>query len=184
MAHFAEKPSGWSRTFYRAPIWLYRAGLGWILGNRFAFLATRGRNSGSRRETVVEVADLDRYSGTVYVVSGWGERSDWYRNLRAAPAVEIRVGSRRLEAPHHRRLGPAETLALLIRYGDAHPWEWKYLAPRLGLDGIPTRPDEVEHVRAIAFSPTAPESSIGPGKESAAHERVRAGENRHDGRKV
>jgi hypothetical protein len=33
-----QPPKGLSRLFYRAPIWLYRLKLGWLLGHRFLLL--------------------------------------------------------------------------------------------------------------------------------------------------
>jgi len=38
-----------TRAFVRAPIGLFRAGLGWLFGSRILMLEHRGRRSGSRR---------------------------------------------------------------------------------------------------------------------------------------
>jgi len=38
-------PRGLVRLAFRAPIWLYRAHLGWLLGYRFVLLTHTGRKS-------------------------------------------------------------------------------------------------------------------------------------------
>jgi deazaflavin-dependent oxidoreductase (nitroreductase family) len=61
----------------------------------FAYLTTSGRRSG-RPHTVEIWFALD--DGTVYLLSGGGDRSDWVRNLRANPRVSIRIGEDELPA--------------------------------------------------------------------------------------
>ena len=148
-------PGGLSRWLFRAPILLYRARLGWLLGRRFVYVAHRGRRSGKRRETVLEVVRYDPDPLEIFVVSGWGSRSDWYRNLRTRPALEVRIGARRFPAPRQRFLDPDETVRLMLDYRRAHPRAWRRLAPILGL---PWEPDQAEaairHVPAVAFRPS------------------------------
>ncbi len=91
-------PNGLLRAGLRLPIWLYRARLGWLLGDRFLMLTHRGRRSGRAHETVIEVVRHDRQADTYYVVSGWGEKSDWYQNIRKSPSVTIQAGGRKLHA--------------------------------------------------------------------------------------
>jgi deazaflavin-dependent oxidoreductase (nitroreductase family) len=55
----------------------------------FAYLTTSGRRSGRPHTVEIWFALAD---GTVYLLSGGGDRSDWVRNLRADPRVSIRVG--------------------------------------------------------------------------------------------
>lgn len=90
-------PHGWLRFGLRLPIWLYRLHLGWLLGNRFLLLTHTGRLSGEPRQTVVEVVNHNPRTDVYYVVSGWGARADWYRNLSAHPQATIEVGARRLQ---------------------------------------------------------------------------------------
>ena len=40
------------RALFRAPIWLYRLGLGGLLGGRFLLLTHTGRTSGRPRQVV------------------------------------------------------------------------------------------------------------------------------------
>ena len=82
----------------RLPIWLYRMHMGWLLGNRFLMLTHIGRKSGQPHQTVIEVVQHDKETDTYYVVSGWGEKSDWYQNIQKTPDVTIHVGRRKFQA--------------------------------------------------------------------------------------
>ncbi|NOY98649.1 MAG: nitroreductase family deazaflavin-dependent oxidoreductase [Chloroflexi bacterium] len=86
------------RAFMRFPIYLYRARLGWLMGNRFLMLNHTGRKSGLPRYVVLEVVAHDEASGTYYVVSGWGKKADWYRNVLKTPSVTVQVKNRRFDA--------------------------------------------------------------------------------------
>jgi hypothetical protein len=60
-----------TRWLVRAPVWLYRARLGILLGPRFVMLEHTGRKSGARRYVVLEVVQ-HRAAGSYVVVSGFG----------------------------------------------------------------------------------------------------------------
>lgn len=87
-------PSKALRFGLRLPIWLYRSHLGWLLGNRFLMVTHIGRKSGQPHQTVIEVVQYKKDTDTYYVVSGWGEKSDWYQNIRKTPSVTIQAGGR------------------------------------------------------------------------------------------
>ena len=156
MAVTDSKPRGLVRMVLRAPIWLYRARLGRLFGHRLLYIAHRGRRSGARRETVVETVHFDPAIPQTVVIAAWGGEPDWSRNLRAAPAIEVRLGGLRWPDPAHRFLGPDETRQILHAYQRAHPHAWKRLAPMLG---FPAEPDDARwpgigaRVHAIAFTP-------------------------------
>jgi deazaflavin-dependent oxidoreductase (nitroreductase family) len=156
MAITDRKPTGWLRRALRAPIWLYRAHLGWVFGHRLVYVAHRGRRTGALREVVVEAVAHSPAPPSVTVVAAWGKNPDWYRNLLAAPAIEVRVGRHRWHAPDHRHLTSTEIQQTLHTYQRAHPHAWRRLAPLLG---FPIDPDDPRwpavagSVRAIAFTP-------------------------------
>jgi deazaflavin-dependent oxidoreductase (nitroreductase family) len=54
----------------------------------FCYLTTRGRGTGRPHQIEIWFA-LDGH--TLYLLSGGGDRSDWVRNLRADPAVAVRL---------------------------------------------------------------------------------------------
>ena len=57
----------------------------------------RGRKSGRFYCTVVDRLHTDRETGEVFVTSAWGDKSDWFRNIQAAPASGVWIGRRRFE---------------------------------------------------------------------------------------
>ena len=58
----------------------------------FALLTVIGRRSGRRLRRPVRAIRSDN---TLYAVAMLGERSDWLRNVRKEPRVEVKVGGRR-----------------------------------------------------------------------------------------
>lgn len=151
-----QRPSGWLKAVFRAPVLLYRVGLGGVLGRRFVYVVHTGRRSGRRRRTVLELVGYDDTIPEAFVVAAWGERSDWYRNITASRAVEIRVGRRRWRRPGHRVLDAAETVRLLASYRTSYPYAWKVLARAMGLPANPDHPafrEATTGIRALAFTP-------------------------------
>ncbi len=120
-------PHGPLRLLLRAPIWLYRLHLGWLLGHRFLMLTHTGRRSGQPRRTVLEVVGRDRTSGTYYIASGWGERSDWLRNVEKTPLVEASVAGKHFAATAL-RLPVDEAASVLFDYASHHPLAFRELA--------------------------------------------------------
>lgn len=156
MAVTDRKPRGLVRLLLRSPIWFYRAGLGALFGHRLLYLAHRGRRTGARREVVVEVVRYDPAGPEAVVVAAWGGTPDWFRNLRAAPAIEVRVGRQRWQVPDHRELDAAEVHRTLLAYQRDHPRAWRRLAPLLGFPADPDDarwPEVAARVHALAFTP-------------------------------
>ena len=154
-----RRPRGAARALLRGPIVLYRAGFGRMFGHRLLYLAHRGRVSGKRRETVLEVVGYDRHIPEAVVVSGWGHRSDWYRNITASPALEVRVGAQRWRTPRQRALSTDETVAPLRSYRSRHPRAWRRIAPIVGIPldpGTAAARDRLARLPTVAFSPTRP----------------------------
>ncbi len=115
------------RIGFRLPILLYRLKLGWILGKRFLMLSTFGRKSGRLHQTVIEVVYFDRQSGAYTIASGWGRKSDWYKNLKKNPRVMVAVGLDKFEATA-RQLESDEAEQLLLDYSHKHPLAFRELA--------------------------------------------------------
>lgn len=113
-------PHGLTRLLFRLPILLYRLGLGALLGRRFVLLEHRGRHSGEWHQTVLEVIGEQRQRGVIYVVSAWGERSDWLRNLRRTPQVQVQIGSES-SGVRAEPLEPSAGAEVLRDYAERHP---------------------------------------------------------------
>jgi deazaflavin-dependent oxidoreductase (nitroreductase family) len=118
------------RWLVRAPIWLYRARLGILLGDRLLMLEHTGRRSGRRRHVVLEVVGHPAAHRWI-VVSGFGNRSQWYRNLQANPQVRVYVGSRNPRRATASLLDRSAAEAALTSYAAAHPQAWRALRPVL-----------------------------------------------------
>jgi deazaflavin-dependent oxidoreductase (nitroreductase family) len=97
------------------PAALYGIGAGWLLGHRFLLLVHRGRRTGRVYRTVLEVVHWQREPSEAVVMSGFGRDSQWYRNVLAGGAVEIRIGRRRYH-PTVRPLPEDEAMAVLAAY--------------------------------------------------------------------
>jgi deazaflavin-dependent oxidoreductase (nitroreductase family) len=121
------KPQGCARLLLRAPVWLYRFGLGWLLGRRFLMVEHRGRRTGKPRYAVLEVVRHDHLADSYVVASGWGRKADWYRNVRLTPEVRVTVGVRRFDA-RALPLPIAEATRELCEYARAHPAAFRALA--------------------------------------------------------
>jgi deazaflavin-dependent oxidoreductase (nitroreductase family) len=117
-----------SRRLMRTPIWLYRTRLRFLFGSRMLMLEHIGRRSGARRYVVLEVVDHPT-PDTYVVVSGFGVRAQWFRNVQANPHVRIFVAG---QPPAHaaaRMLTPAEADAALDAYIRRHPRAWALFKP-------------------------------------------------------
>ena len=138
-------PRGLGRLAFRLPIWLYKIHLGWLLGNRFMLLTHTGRKSGLPRHTVIEVVRYDRQKQIFYAASGWGKRSDWYKNVIKNPHVSIQSGRVNQRAVAE-RLSVEEAGEELVQYARDHSFAWRELAGIMGyqLDGTESG------VRAVA----------------------------------
>ena len=152
-----SRPTGVVRFVLRLPIYLYLFGLGRVLGYRFLLLVHRGRRSGLLRETILEVIRHDPITGESVVLSGRGEKADWYRNLQESPALEIRTGGNRY-VPEHRFLAPGENHAIISGYAWQHPLVFRLLVKAFGF-GYPLKGSEderrkyAESLRLVAFRP-------------------------------
>ena len=150
-----SRPSSTLRLVFRLPIYLYRLNLGWLLGYRALLLIHQGRKSGLLRETVLEVIRYDPATKESVVLSGWGEKADWYRNIQVAPAMEVQTGKERY-VPEQRFLSPEENHAEIIDYERRHPLAARLLAKAFGypLGGTETIRQAFEpSMRLVAFRP-------------------------------
>jgi deazaflavin-dependent oxidoreductase (nitroreductase family) len=80
------------KRFNRGMLLIWRLGLGpWLnawpdVGGRILVITHTGRISGLKRRTPLNYAIV---GDDIYITAGFGSRSDWYRNLKANPQVEV-----------------------------------------------------------------------------------------------
>lgn len=148
------KPRGLVKRLLRFPVVLYERDLGWLLGHRFLLLTHRGRTSGRTYRTVLEVLQFDPATRESIVVSAWGRRADWFRNVQAGQAAEVRTGRLRY-VPAHRVLSRDEAEAVYTRWEREHPVEARIFPWVLGLDtrGPAARQQALDTVLFVAFRP-------------------------------
>ena len=88
-------------------------------------ITTLGRKSGEPRTTTIWFVTED---GVVWVQSGKGGRTDWYRNLVANPEVSLRFGDFRLRGRAERIADPKEAARVhalfLSKYWTARIASW------------------------------------------------------------
>lgn len=81
----------WYPRVGRAPILLWRAGLGPVIGLAFAIVSATGRKTGRPQHNLVTYRDL---RGRTFLTGLYGRESDWYRNLQADPRVTLQTAWR------------------------------------------------------------------------------------------
>ena len=121
---------GLLRFLLRLPILLYHLRLGWLLGHRFLLLKHKGRKTNLQRETVLEVVRYDKDAEVYLVASGWGEHSQWYKNIMHNSRVEIQSGCRRMKAIAE-RVSEERAEEELSDYARRHPVAYRELGKRL-----------------------------------------------------
>lgn len=129
-------PTGLARLLFRAPIHLYRMGLGWLVGSRLMLLTHTGRVTGQQRQVVIEVVGGGPREGGLVACSGFGTEAAWYRNVLANPRVHIHVGMHRMAAVAE-PLGADEGSEIMATYGPRHPRAARALCRYIGfaIDG-------------------------------------------------
>jgi deazaflavin-dependent oxidoreductase (nitroreductase family) len=84
------------RWLFKTPVFFYRIGIP-IFSGFVLLLTTTGRKTGKARQTPLEYR-LERETGCYIIMAGWGGKTDWYRNARANPNVQVQVGRRKFRA--------------------------------------------------------------------------------------
>lgn len=122
-------PTGRARKLARVPVYLYSLGLGslttiWPI----MILTTRGRKTGKPRYTALEYR---RHGSKFYVVSAWGERPQWYRNLLAYPHATIQIGRQIFNTRAVPLDNPAEAVRVLYMFRRTAPIIYDQILARM-----------------------------------------------------
>jgi len=146
-------PTGLRAIPWRIPIWFYRMRLGWLFGHRALMLTHTGRISGKLRQAVLEVIHFN--NAIHYVASGFGEKSDWFRNIKENPEVTIHTAGNVIPAIA-KILSKEEASEVISYYIENHPNAIKNLAKLVGYKIGDSREEHLEFLRqipVIAFNP-------------------------------
>lgn len=128
-----RRPGRLALAVFRVPLPLYRAGWGWLLGHVFLLLVHAGRKTGSPHAMTAMVLHYDDETHEAVICSGWGQTTDWIRNIRARPALEVRIG-RESFTPRQRFLDEQESYAVAVEFCLRHPARLGVLRRVLGWD--------------------------------------------------
>ena len=134
---FIPYPQGLWRVVARVPLYLYQGGLGWMLRPfNLLILTTQGRRTGKPRHAVLEYR---RHGSKLYLVSAWGERPQWYKNLLANPAVTVQFNGRDWKAVAAEVDDSGEALRALYMFKRTSPVYDVILASMSSADTIDLR---------------------------------------------
>lgn len=143
-----------AKQIFRAPMVFYQLGWGpalsWL---PLLILTTKGRKSGAPRHVVVEYR---RHGSKYYVVSGWGARTDWYRNIQQEPRVTIQQGGQIIDARAQLVDDPAEALRALYMFS-RNSWIYETLFAQMTsaqAADLNTLADVVEEFTVLRLEPS------------------------------
>ncbi len=145
-----RRPGRLALAAMRLPQSLYHRGWGWLLGHTFLLITHQGRKTGAQRETVAMALTYDPDTQESVVCSAWGPNTEWIRNLRAHPALEIQIG-RESFSPVQRFLSEDEAVAAVGEFRRRHPWRLRVAAAILDWDDLGSEQGVRSFVRARPF---------------------------------
>lgn len=150
------------RWLHKAPVALWRLGLGPLLGRVCILLTTRGRKSGRPRRTALARWMVD---GHLYAWCPYGGRAQWYRNVMIDPRVTVQT---------HGGSGAASVVMvedddeLALIYRRIEETDAAGLAWYLGTVGIEDDPADLlakkDRIHFLRFDPSA---DAGPPRQQA-----------------
>lgn len=134
---FIPYPTGVLKFIYRVPLLLHRAGLGVLLRPfNLMVLTTTGRKSGKARHVVLEYR---RHGSKIYVVSGWGERPHWVKNVIADETATVQLGAKDRPVRGYVVEDPAEAVRALYMFQNSSPIAEAILAQMSSADDFNLR---------------------------------------------
>ena len=152
-----RRPGRLALAVFRLPLLMYRRGWGWLLGDTFLLLVHAGRKTGKPYSTVAMVLSYDPRTHEAVICSAWGKDADWIRNIRARPALQVRIG-RESFTPEQRFLSQDESLAVVADFQRRHPHRSRLLASILGWGDLRCE------AAACEFASTRPFVSLRPAR--------------------
>jgi deazaflavin-dependent oxidoreductase (nitroreductase family) len=152
ITHIERPPGRALEVINRAPALVFQLHASRLFGERFAMITHRGRKSGQPRTVIVETAAGSVAERRLVYIIAYGKRAQWYRNLKAAPAISIEIAGKVYRQPRHEFLDADGTAAAIASYWERYP----RLAALLARNGVFFYPGPVaDHPQAplaIAFS--------------------------------
>jgi deazaflavin-dependent oxidoreductase (nitroreductase family) len=154
-----RQPGRLALALMRTPRPLYRRGWGWLLGHTFLLITHQGRKTGKRRETVAMALTYDPDSREAVIFSAWGPNTEWMRNLRVHPALQIQIG-RETYVPEQHFLSENEAVTAAAEFGRRHPHRLRLFATILGWGDLGSDEAVRAFVRARPFVSFRPAEGV------------------------
>ncbi len=142
----------WLRWMFKAPLYLWRLGLGFLVGRYIMVITTTGRKSGLPRHTMAEWHPLN---GRKFVPVNYGEHAQWYRNVVADPHVTIQTAQGTERVIARRITEDADLIAAFRVINELNPMMTRWY---LNANGIEDRESDIlankERIYLLTFDPT------------------------------
>jgi hypothetical protein len=103
------------------------------------------------------------------ICSGWGQDTDWIKNIRARPALQVQIG-RESFTPEQRFLTEDESFAVAVEFRRRHPRRLRLITWILGWD-LSTDAAVNDFVHSRPFVAFRPEAAPGSDKSTVPRER-------------
>ena len=151
ITHIEREPGRLLWAINLMPKLIFKLRLSRLYGSRFAMITHRGRKSGKPHTVILETADGSPKSGRLTYIVAYGKRAQWYKNLKAAPAVSLEIRGKVYEQPRHEFLDREGTERAIASYWSRYPRLARFLA-RNGVFFYPEPlADHPDAPTAIAF---------------------------------
>lgn len=157
-----RRPGRLALAVFRLPLLLYRWGWGGLLGRTFLLLVHAGRKTGKPHSAVAMVLRYDPDTDEAVICSAWGPDTDWIRNIRARPALQVQLG-RKAFTPRQRFLSEEESLAVVAGFRREHPWRVRLISWVLGWGDLRSDTAAREFVSTrpfVCFRPVDPSKAM------------------------
>ncbi len=164
-ASTAKDSPALAKYLLRAPLYFYQLGWGPLMGwIPLLILTTKGRQSGQPRHVIVEYR---RHGSKYYIVSGWGQETDWFRNIEKDSRVTIQHGKHILDARAQQVENTAEALRALYMFS-RNSWLYATLFAQMNsaqAADLSTLAEVVEEFTVLRLEPTAEAPALPPIEE-------------------
>lgn len=125
------------KLIFKTPLLMIRLGLQPLMGDTFMVITHTGRKSGEPRHTMTEMHLAD--NGKLYAPCAYGERAQWYKNIKADSRVTVQIAHETFSA-HARRVTDDDELLMVI---DLLTRRNKFIETYLGRLGIENTPESI-----------------------------------------
>ncbi len=156
-----RRPGRLALAVFRMPLPLYRRGWGWLLGRTFLLLVHAGRKTGQPHDAVAMVLRYDPQTHEAVIFSAWGHDTDWIRNIRVRPALQVQIG-RESFTPQQRFLSQDESLAVVTGFLRQHPWRARLATQIMGWEDLHSETAAREFVSTRPFVALRPADPTQP----------------------